>query len=76
MKQERDKKGRFMPIGKATKKRKPFNERYVKAGARVITQDDLENCFLDAFESGRKLKITITAREAWNGWLTLNGGKR
>ena len=65
MMQKRDKKGRFLPVGKVAKKRKPFNERYIKVGESI---DDLDNAFLDGFERGRRLKVTISANEALKAW--------
>jgi len=71
--QKRDKKGRFLPVGKVAKKRKPFNERYIKVGESINTnQDDLDNAFLDGFERGRRLKVTISANEALKAWLADN----
>ena len=67
--QKRDKKGRFLPVGKVAKKRKPFNERYIKVGESI---DDLDNAFLDGFERGRRLKVTISANEALKAWLVDN----
>ena len=65
MMQKRDKKGRFLPVGKVAKKRKPFTERYIKVGESI---DDLDNAFLDGFERGRRLKVTISANEALKAW--------
>jgi len=66
--QPRNKKGQFMPIGKTTKKRKPFNQRYVKAGEVVTSQDDLDAAFLAGFETARRVAKTFSAKGCLQAW--------
>lgn len=66
--QKRDNKGRFLPMGKTKKTRKPFNKRYVKADEAVTSQDDLDAAFLVGFETARRVAKTFSAKGCLQAW--------
>ena len=72
MKQQRDAKGRFMPYNTPTKAQLRFLARYQpEVKSTGITQDDLENAFLDGLESSKRKKATQTNRDLLNAWKEL-----